>query len=42
MKFNLGKYSVETDGDNFYIAETAIVLGRSSYVEMPVSGLELS
>ena len=28
MKFDLGEYSVETDGDNFYIAETAIVLGK--------------
>ena len=28
MKFDLGKYSVETDEDNFYIAETAIVLGK--------------
>ena len=28
MKFDLGEYSVETDEDNFYIAETAIVLGK--------------
>ena len=28
MKFDLGEHSVETDGDNFYIAETAIVLGK--------------
>ena len=28
MKFDFGEYSVETDGDNFYIAETAIVLGK--------------
>ena len=28
MKFDLGEYSVETDGDNFYIAETAVVLGK--------------
>ena len=28
MKFGLGEYSVETDEDNFYIAETAIVLGK--------------
>ena len=28
MKFDLGEYSVETDGDNFYIAKTAIVLGK--------------
>ena len=28
MKFDLGEYSVETDGENFYIAETAIVLGK--------------
>ena len=28
MKFDLGEYSVETEGDDFYIAETAVVLGK--------------
>ena len=28
MKFDLGEYSVEADGNNFYIAETAVVLGK--------------
>ena len=28
MKYDLGNFSVETDGENFYIAENAIVLGK--------------
>ena len=28
MKFDLGEYSVQTEGDDFYIAETAVVLGK--------------
>tara|TARA_B100000446_G_scaffold75807_1_gene71690 strand:- start:432 stop:959 length:528 start_codon:yes stop_codon:yes gene_type:complete len=28
MKFDLGEYSVETEGDDFYIAENAVVLGK--------------
>ena len=28
MKFDLGEYSVETEGDDFYIAESSVVLGK--------------
>tara|TARA_B100000029_G_scaffold196169_1_gene194237 strand:+ start:1173 stop:1694 length:522 start_codon:yes stop_codon:yes gene_type:complete len=28
MKFDLGEHSVQTEGDEFYIAESAIVLGK--------------
>ena len=28
MIFDLDDDSIETDGDNFYVAETAVVLGK--------------
>ena len=28
MKFDLGEFSVQTEGDDFYIAENAVVLGK--------------